>query len=179
MGWWLLFQTITIMKHSGFFSLYWFYLCAEKKNEREPSLRLSVFNELREEAERKRFCWRFFSLLVSPILLFLIFLNLIKKENKTEKHTHTGRKNKQMLFFYTPCEVLNYAEEKWQLEREEKQHYVRWQTSSAEIGCDTLSHACTGSVYVAFIIWKNFFPSVMFLTSSRWIYDVVYIGKVV
>ena len=74
-----------------FFTLLVLSAC-RKKNEREPSLRLSVFNELREEAERERFCWRFFSLLVSPIMLFLIFFFYLLRENKTEKHTHRKKK---------------------------------------------------------------------------------------
>ena len=152
------------------------FICVQEKRWKRAFFASFSFQWIERRGRKRTILLKvFFSLFVSPILLFLF-----KKENKTEKHTHTHTQEEKInkCFSFT-LHVLNYAEEKWQLEREEKQQYVRWQTSSAQIGCDTLSHACTGSVYVAFIIWKNFFPSVMFLTSSRWIYDVVYIGKVV
>ena len=142
------------------------FICVQKKKWKlESPLCVFQFSMNWEKRQKENdFVEGFFSLLVSPILLFLIFFFYLRRKNKTEKHTHRKKKINKCFSFTSILHVLNYAEEKWQLEREEKQQYVRWQTSSAQIGCDTLSHACTGNVYVAFIIWKNFFPSVMFLT---------------
>ena len=87
------------MKHLGFFfTLLVLSVCRKKMKAREPSLRLSVFNELREEAERERFVEVFFLTRVTNIA-FLIFFYYLRRKIR-QKNTHTRRKNKQMLFSY-------------------------------------------------------------------------------
>ena len=99
-----------------FFSLYWFYLCAEKKWKLESPLCVFQFSMNWEKRQgRKRTILLKVFFLVSPILLFLIFfLRKIRQKN-----THTGGKNKQMLFFYwyTPCFISTYLAVAWDLWR--------------------------------------------------------------
>ena len=74
------------------------FICVQEKKWKRALFASFSFNELREEAERERFCWRFFSLLVSPILLFLIFFFYLRRKVR-QKNTHTHRKkNKQNAF---------------------------------------------------------------------------------
>ena len=109
------------MKHLFFVCFFHFidFVCVQtEKNERESVFQLSrFFNELREEAERERFCFVLFSLRVSLILFFLILFYL-RRKNKTE--THTQEEKIYECFLYFLFDMLNYADEKCrQLEKEE------------------------------------------------------------
>ena len=161
-----------------FFTLLVLSVCRKKKMKaREPSLRLSVFNELREEAERERFCWRFFSLLVSPILLFLIFFFYLRRKIR-QKNTHTQEEKINKCFSFTPCFELCRRE---MAVRKRREATIREVTDF--VSADRLRHteSCMRRQCLRCLHYLKEFLSFCDISyySSRWIYDVVYIGKVV
>ena len=177
MGWWLLFQTITIMKHLGFFFTLLVLSVFRKKNESSRALFASFSFQWIERRGRKRTILLkvFFLTRVTNIAFLNFFFWKIGQKN-----THTGRKNKQMLFFYkyTPCFELCRRE---MAVRKRREATIREVTDF--VSADRLRHteSCMHRQCLRCLHYLKEFLSFCDVSyySSWWIYDVGYIGKVV